>query len=383
MYNYYKSTLFKKALFFGRILLVFLLIFTAFKIAVFLSPFVLAVLFSMIVDKIACFLNSKVKLPKKISTAIALMIVFTIVVGLISLIVTKLILEIYSLSFNISTYAQEIRLWIDNLMNFMNKGTIILDRIPEQILNQLKGSVSDIISMATSKISVILNNILSFITSLPNVVIYFFVTVIATVFMSLDKQNIILFVEKQLPASWLNKIYTLKNDLLSVAGGYLKAQAMLITICFFELLTGLNLFHFMGLNVQYPLTSAIIICAIDAFPILGAGAFMIPWIIVSLIIKDFKTAVALLILYVIITAVRQLLEPKLYSRNIGVHPLITLLSMYTGLKLAGFIGIIMGPAVVIILKNVFHEELEIGFFKGMFGKKEKINAETEKNNTNA
>ena len=93
-------------------------------------------------------------------------------------------------------------------------------------------------------------------------------------------------------------------------------------------------------------------------------------------------AVALLILYVIVTAVRQLLEPKLYSQNIGVHPLITLLSMYTGLKLAGFIGIIMGPAVVIILKNVFHEELERGFFKGMFGKKEKIDTETENNNTN-
>ena len=163
-----------------------MLIFIAFKIAVFLSPFVLAVLFSMIVTKIAKFLNFKVKLPKKISTAIALMIVFATVVGLISLIVTKLILEIYSLSFNISTYAQEIRLWIDNFMNFMNRGTIILDRIPEQILNQLKGSVSDIISMATSKISVILNNILSFITSLPNVVIYFFVTVIAPVFLSLD-----------------------------------------------------------------------------------------------------------------------------------------------------------------------------------------------------
>ena len=63
MYNYYKSALFKKALFFGRILLVFLLIFIAFKIAVFLSPFVLAVLFSMIVTKIAKFLNSKLILP--------------------------------------------------------------------------------------------------------------------------------------------------------------------------------------------------------------------------------------------------------------------------------------------------------------------------------
>jgi sporulation integral membrane protein YtvI len=382
MYNYYKSALFKKALFFGRILLVFLLIFVAFKIAVFLSPFVLAVLFSMIVTKIAKFLNSKLKIPKKISIGIALVILFAFLIGLISLIITKLILEIYSLSFNISSYAQEIKLWIDNFMTFMNRGTIILDRIPEQILNQLKSSVSDIISMGTSKLSVLLNNILSIITSLPNVVIYFFVTVIATVFMSLDKQNIILFTEKQLPVSWLNKIYTLKNDLLSVVGGYLKAQAMLITICFFELLIGLNLFHLLGLNVQYPLTFAIIICAIDALPILGAGAFMIPWILVSLITKDFSLAVALLILYIIVTAVRQLLEPKLYSKNIGVHPLITLLSMYTGLKLAGFIGIIMGPAVVIILKNVFYEELQRGFFKGLFGKKEKVENENIINTEN-
>ena len=160
----------------------------------------------------------------------------------------------------------------------------------------------------------------------------------------------------------------MKNDLLSVVGGYLKAQATLIFICFCELLIGLNLFHFIGLNVQYPLTFAVIICFIDALPILGAGAFMIPWIIITLISKDFHLVIALLILYVIITAVRQLLEPKLYSKNIGVHPLITLLSMYTGLKLAGFIGIIMGPAVVIILKNIFEQELNDGFFKHLFSK---------------
>lgn len=369
MTNFDKSAFIKKTLFFSRILIVFLLIFVAFKVAVFLSPFVLAILFSMIATRISKFLNLKLKIPKKLSILISLILLFAFLIGIISLIITKLILEIYSLSYNISSYSQEIKLWIDNFMNFMNQGTLMLDKIPEQILNQLKSSIGQFISLGTSKLSLILNKVLSFITSLPNVVVYLFVTIIATIFMSLDKQNIILFTEKQLPASWLNKIYTLKNDLLSVVGGYLKAQAMLITICFFELLIGLNIFYLMGLNVQYPLTFALIICAIDALPILGAGAFMIPWIIISLISQDFKLAIALGILYAIVTSVRQLLEPKLYSKNIGVHPLITLLSMYTGLKLGGFIGIIMGPAVVIILKNVFYEDLQTGFFKGVFGKK--------------
>ena len=368
MTNFDKNSFFKKLTFLGYIIFVLLLIYVSFKIAVFLSPFVLAILFSIIVTRISKFLQSKFKINKKVSIGISLFILFTLLFGLIGFVITKLILEIYSLSINISSYSQEIRLWINGILDFMNRGTIILDKIPEQILAQLKSSTTQFVSMGTSKISILLNNILYFITSLPNVIIFLFVTVIATIFMSMDKQNIIIFVEKQLPPSWLKKIYTLKNDLLSVVGGYLKAQATLIFICFCELLIGLNLFHFIGLNVQYPLTFAVIICFIDALPILGAGAFMIPWIIITLISKDFHLVIALLILYVIITAVRQLLEPKLYSKNIGVHPLITLLSMYTGLKLAGFIGIIMGPAVVIILKNIFEQELNDGFFKHLFSK---------------
>ena len=368
MTNFDKNSFFKKLTFLGYIIFVLLLIYVSFKVAVFLSPFVLAILFSIIVTRISKFLQSKFKINKKVSIGISLFILFTLLFGFIGFVITKLILEIYSLSINISSYSQEIRLWINSILDFMNRGTIILDKIPEQILAQLKNSSTQFVSMGTSKISVVLNNILYFITSLPNVIIFLFVTVIATIFTSMDKQNIIIFVEKQLPISWLNKIYTLKNDLLSVVGGYLKAQATLIFICFCELLIGLNLFHFIGLNVQYPLTFAVIICFIDALPILGAGAFMIPWIIITLISKDFHLVIALLILYVIITAVRQLLEPKLYSKNIGVHPLITLLSMYTGLKLAGFIGIIMGPAVVIILKNIFEQELNDGFFKHLFSK---------------
>ena len=66
-------------------------------------------------------------------------------------------------------------------------------------------------------------------------------------------------------------------------------------------------------------------------------------------------------------SVRQMLEPKLISQNLGVHPLITLISMYSGFKVFGVSGFLIGPVVMIILKNVFSKELEVGFFRDIFG----------------
>ncbi|MFZ2851980.1 MAG: AI-2E family transporter, partial [Leptotrichiaceae bacterium] len=101
-------------------------------------------------------------------------------------------------------------------------------------------------------------------------------------------------------------------------------------------------------------------------PILGAGAILIPWSIFSFITGDIKLGFAIFILYVIVLAVRQLLEPKLISQKIGVHPLVTLVSMYSGFKLLGIVGFLIGPIVMIILKNVFSKELDNGFFREMF-----------------
>ena len=112
---------------------------------------------------------------------------------------------------------------------------------------------------------------------------------------------------------------------------------------------------------------SIIICIVDALPILGAGAILLPWLVLSLFLKDFSLALALLCVYLLVLSVRQMLEPKLISENIGVHPLITLISMYSGFKILGIVGFLVGPIVMIILKNVFSKELEIGFFKEIFG----------------
>ena len=139
-----------------------------------------------------------------------------------------------------------------------------------------------------------------------------------------------------------------------------------MTICFFELLISFNILFFLEFNVSYPLLISIVICLIDALPILGAGAVLLPWAGISFILGDIKLGIALILIYLLVLSVRQMLEPKLISQNIGVHPLVTLISMYSGFKFFGVMGFLIGPVVMIILKNVFSTALEIGFFRDIF-----------------
>lgn len=340
-----------------------LVVFLLFKLGIFLFPFVLAFIFSMITQPIAKFINRKTHLSAKVSTIISIVAFFLVLFGLISIVSIKFIEEIYNLSKNLrGSSAQFNELWNKSL----DQGFVYIDYLPKEFITQIQSYTGEFINFAARSATTFVNQTIRFITSIPTLIVYTSITILSTLFMSLDKNDIVKFLEHQFPISWLNKIYNIKRDILSVFGSYLRAQLILVTICFFELLIALNLFLFLGLNVKYPLIFSIVISLIDALPILGAGAILIPWSIFSFITGDIKLGFAIFILYVIVLAVRQLLEPKLISQKIGVHPLVTLVSMYSGFKLLGIVGFLIGPIVMIILKNVFSKELENGFFREIF-----------------
>ena len=85
---------------------------------------------------------------------------------------------------------------------------------------------------------------------------------------------------------------------------------------------------------------ALFIGFVDALPILGSGTVMIPWAIISGINGDINLGIAIIVLLIIMSIVRQVLEPKLVSKNIGVHPIFTLIAMYTGFKAIGILRLI-------------------------------------------
>lgn len=98
----------------------------------------------------------------------------------------------------------------------------------------------------------------------------------------------------------------------------------------------------------------------------GSGSVIVPWAVISSVNGDIKLGIALIIIYAIILVVRQLVEPRIVSNKIGIHPIFTLIAMYTGFKIIGLLGLFIGPIILIILKNIFSVSIENGIIKSIF-----------------
>lgn len=359
----YKRFDFKKLYFILYIILVLIVVYLIFKLGIFLFPFTLALFFSIMTQPFSRFLEKKLKFSQKIATIVSIVLFLVIFLGFISLSALRLSGEIYKLSINLNKYSKEAQsLWntaIDKIYS-------LLGYFPEGFDEQVKNSINGFIRIGTSKLGSFINSLINFITSIPTIILYICITILSTFFISLDKNKIMAFLEQQFPKSWIKKVYNIKREMFNVLGSYIRAQIILMTICFFELLISFNILSFLKFNLQYPLIFSIVICIIDALPILGAGAVLLPWSLISFVTGDINLGLALLVIYFLVLSVRQMLEPKLISQNLGVHPLVTLISMYSGFKFFGVIGFLIGPVVMIILKNVFSRELEIGFFREIF-----------------
>ena len=114
---------------------------------------------------------------------------------------------------------------------------------------------------------------------------------------------------------------------------------------------------------------AIFIGFVDALPILGSGTVMVPWAIICGLNGDLVLGIAIIVLLIIMSTARQFLEPRLVSKHIGVHPIFTLIAMYTGFKVWGILGLLAGPIILIILKNVFASLIDGGVMKTIFDKR--------------
>jgi sporulation integral membrane protein YtvI len=242
-------------------------------------------------------------------------------------------------------------------------------QIPEQVYNIIQNSLSDFIGVISSWLQNLLTSVLNGITKIPIIGTYVVITILATYFICTDKLYILDQLEHHLPKVWIKKLRIHLKEITTSLGAYLKAEAILVLISFVEVLVGLYIFKFMGLNVPFPLLAALAIGFVDALPILGSGTVMVPWAIASSINGDINLALGLIILYVIILVVRQLVEPRIVSKQIGIHPIFTLISMYTGFKFLGIMGLLLGPIFLIILKNIFGTVIDRGVVKTILDRK--------------
>ncbi len=348
------------------IVLILLGLFLTFKLSIFYMPFLIAFILYLLMEPAIKWIMKKTKLTRKRSSIIIFILVSTIILGGLTWGITTIFSEASNLLQDLNCYIEKANTFFQSIINKIDIEKL---NLPVEINQVLQKSSGDILISISSWIRNFLNGLISIVTSLPKIAIYFSITVIALYFMCVDKIYMIDQLEHHLPRSWVMKVGKHLKELTKTLGRYIKAEATLVLISFFISLIGLYILKFSGFKIKFPLLIALSIGFVDALPILGSGTVMLPWAIISSLNGDFKLGIAILVLLIIMSVTKQFLEPKLVSQNIGIHPIFTLIAMYTGFRIIGIIGMLIGPIILIILKNIFATFIDKGVLKTIFDKK--------------
>lgn len=356
----YWSKVFRKIVIF---LLSILGIYLGFKLAVFYMPFLVAFILSLLIEPIIRFCMKHFKLKRRTSAIIVFIIVLAILIGFLAWGIVALISESSNLLSSLNFYVEKITY---QFTNFTSKIDLTKLKIPKEIIEALQSSGKDLLATAVEYLKRILTSLLNAITSIPTIAIYTVISILSLYFICTDKIYMIDQLEHHFPEMWVKKLTKHIKEITKSLGYYLKAEAILVLVSFVICLIGLYIFKFVGLNVQYPLMAALGIAFVDALPIFGTAAVMIPWAIISACNGDLTLGISLIVLLAIMGIIRQFIEPRVVSGQIGIHPIFTLIAMYTGFKFIGVIGMLIGPIILIILKNIFGTMIDKGVAKSIF-----------------
>lgn len=246
------------------------------------------------------------------------------------------------------------------------------DELSSQITSSLSGSFS------LSWITTPLSGVISTAKQIPSAVIAIVISIVAACFMTAEFDKVKHFIVIQFPEEKREDLIRAKNLLKDSLTKMGKAYILIMLITFCELFLGFSVLKLLGIfNSNYIFIICVVTTIIDIIPILGTGTILLPWIVYSLIVGNYAMAIGLIVMYATITVIRQIIEPKLVAGQLGLSPIVTLTAMYIGLKVFGFLGIFIGPILIIMLK-LLNDEGIIRLWKSPSREKarlEKIEAE--------
>ena len=342
------------------------LVYAFFKYCFWLAaPFVLSFFFAVILQKPLRFLDKKTKNKCHTLWAI-LLVVLSICVVLVPviLLLVRLGKEIADFVSYLAAQLNDLPAFLAalekdllNLLKFLPDGiyTSVSDRITEafgRLINDFDISALGI-NMDTIKTGLTtgVNGVFSVAKNIPSVLIGIVIGIIAWIFFTKDYGYIVNFIKLQLPEGKKDSLSEFKKIFSNTVLKMARAYALIMFITFCELFLGFTILTLIGvMNTGYIFIIAIAIAVFDILPVAGSGGILIPWALISLITGNFGQAIGLIVIYVIITVIRQYIEPKIMGSSLGVHPIVTLAGLYFGLKLFGFMGMFIVPITVMTIK---------------------------------
>ncbi len=322
----------------GAGILLFAYIFVKY-LFVLLLPFAIAWGVAFSIRPIAKKLSSGTKIPYR---AVSVILTLLTLIGSLAVLTSAIVYAAGEAWEFVSGLAGSDALY-DVLSKIMNPiGGLLGDK---EGATELEGHIGTAVQgMLSSAMSGIVSGITAFARSVPRALIFILVTVVASIYFALDLEGVNSFVAKRLPEPWVRGAVRFKNRFLVALMKYLRAYLIIMVMTFIVMLFG-----FLLLRVRYAVLFAFAVALLDALPLIGVGTLLLPWSIYQMLFGNLGLGIGLLVLFILHTVIREFTEPKIVGKNLGIHPILSLVLLYAGYCLFGFLGLFLIPVFTVVI----------------------------------
>lgn len=325
-----------------------------------LLPFAIAYLIALCLQPLVRALEKHAGISRKVTVLLVVCLIVAALVFLCILLVQRISSELGALADWLGKFLTRLHEDPAFVQDLANR---ISDSLPsafagarpsiEQFLSNLDGRLTDLLGTLAEKLS---GSILPFLAgmaaAIPQALFSVFVMLIAAYYFAVDLKQIHATALSLFSPETAQRICRCKQTLGSICGNFFRAYGLILLVTFSELFSALLI-----LGYRYAFLIALATALIDILPVLGTGTVLLPWAAFCLLTGSTTNGIGILITYAIMTVVRQIIEPKIVGKYIGLPPLAALAAMYLGLQLIGFWGLFLFPLGALLLCRLVQAKL--------------------------
>lgn len=318
----------------------------------YIAPLVCALVFSWVIKPLAKLLEkglSKLKIPRRIGVLIAVILVFGLLAALLTLLVSVISNEMRDMLNKMPLYIRDVSSYIRVQLE---SGMVLLqekigDSALQTVYDMLMTALNRVTELASSLAGTLVSFTWSAVASIPDIMFIVIFTIMESYYLVADRDDIARFFCKWLPDSFSGNFVHVKKVMILGVRAQIVTAILQMFAAAFVLTVGFTI-----IRVDYALMLATLIAVLDALPVIGAGLIMFPMMGYYLIVGEYMMVLGVFVLYFVVQVIKRIMEPKLMGKQMKLNQLATMIAMYAGYKLIGFLGIIVGPLMLMLFTVV-------------------------------
>ncbi len=315
----------------------------------YLTPFVIAFTVTFFLKPVVNKINVWLKIKRPIAAVIVILGFYAVTGAAIAFTGIQMFVLVQNLVGGFPDfYTEELMPLVEKFLANIRYIAVNIDPTIKRVVEEYSTTILQKLGEAVSAVSVWLLSLLSSVaTGIPGLFIDTLFTIIASVFMSVDYYEITYFMTRQMSLKQITLLYETEVYAKTAIVQFIKSYTIIILLTFADVGIGLWL-----LGVRMPFVVSRIIAVFDVLPVLGTGGILIPWAVISVATGEVLFGIGMFALYLAVTVIRNIMEPRIVGRQVGLHPVATLVAMFLGTQLLGIVGLFGFPIALVILRQL-------------------------------